>query len=755
MYIDNARNANLNRDFIDEFGGFNHNLKIGENEFYDIENMSSENYPLLSSRGTFKSVGNEQTPYRALGCNDSKSWGVYEEYDSGHYNLILHTTEVEQGVWTLGEVKDENHGKERQMINFGAYIIVMPDKFYFNTADYTDYGSIEKVFRNIDEEEHYNRWYVVKPCDIDGNEYVADLYDATEPSTENLPDGYIWYDLNEKVIKQWSNSYSMWITPTIYHKYRIQGIGIFKEGDGVKIRRYHDNEEYSMTTTIVKAYSNGEAPISETPPMDADYIIIPSADDMTIHWKNWHGATTNVTLYNQWRNLLSVEQKMPKMDYLIECQGRLWGCRYGDTQTDETRQYRSKKYFDTTQPVQTDWLVQINTADNGETIGDVLTYWLYGDEYNRITSGASVSIYEKTSDHIIFSVTATNFTGNININVNYTVLKTQKLNEIYSSKQQDFKCWDYFQGTALDSYTVSIGASGRFTGAINFNGKPLFSKEDRMFVIYGNYPAQYQLQENIFEGVEYNAHKSMVVYNGVLYYKGRHGIYAYNGGLPQKISYALGNLRFESKNVSLGTVNPLVFAPVCAGAFDGIYYVSLFNDNKAHIFKYDIEKGIWHKGASGVWTNGRFTPYIPMQMTSYITTQEELVSSGLITLLIHNSQSAPFTKLASLEDDALPITYDNWYAETGLIGLNTPDMKYMTKVTIRYKGDCTIKIKYDSVGEWETVAELSGGTTSKTFDIIPDRVDHFQLRFEGDGEFYLYSMAKTISMGSDITYGNV
>ena len=40
------------REVIDTFGGYNHNPRIGEAEFYDMENMTSSFYPTISSRKT-------------------------------------------------------------------------------------------------------------------------------------------------------------------------------------------------------------------------------------------------------------------------------------------------------------------------------------------------------------------------------------------------------------------------------------------------------------------------------------------------------------------------------------------------------------------------------------------------------------------------------------------------------------------------------------------------------------------------------
>ena len=46
------------RTIVDVFGGYNHNHRINDGEFYDENNMSSHNYPVLSTRqkrGLYKS----------------------------------------------------------------------------------------------------------------------------------------------------------------------------------------------------------------------------------------------------------------------------------------------------------------------------------------------------------------------------------------------------------------------------------------------------------------------------------------------------------------------------------------------------------------------------------------------------------------------------------------------------------------------------------------------------------------------------
>jgi hypothetical protein len=38
------------REMIDVFKGYNHNLRIGSGEFYDMKNLTSDHYPVLSPR---------------------------------------------------------------------------------------------------------------------------------------------------------------------------------------------------------------------------------------------------------------------------------------------------------------------------------------------------------------------------------------------------------------------------------------------------------------------------------------------------------------------------------------------------------------------------------------------------------------------------------------------------------------------------------------------------------------------------------
>lgn len=55
------------RDMVDVFGGYNHNLRIRDGEFYDMQNLTGEHYPILSPRGEKRRVrgtGGSHRPHR-------------------------------------------------------------------------------------------------------------------------------------------------------------------------------------------------------------------------------------------------------------------------------------------------------------------------------------------------------------------------------------------------------------------------------------------------------------------------------------------------------------------------------------------------------------------------------------------------------------------------------------------------------------------------------------------------------------------
>lgn len=579
MKYPKLRAAEASRQMVDVFKGYNHNLRISDGEFFDMKNMTSDYYPVLSPR---KKRGVYATPGSPTGliAKDSLCYVDGAAFVMNEYRVDL-------------GLSDE----PKQLISMGAYVIIMPDKKWINTLDLTEYGSIEATFESTADVSF-------SLCTVDGADYTDVVVSATEPAEpENLA---LWIDTSSTphILKQYSATSAMWVqVPTTYIKIASAGIGAaFEVYDGVTISGIKAEALQDLNAAMV-IWAKGD-----------DYIVVTGILDAVITQTPEDGAIT-------------VERKMPYMDFITESENRLWGCRYG-------------------------------VAANGEVV-----------------------------------------------------------NEIYASKLGDFKNWNCFMGLTTDSYAASCGTDGQFTGAITHLGYPLFFKENCVHKVYGNYPANFQIQTTACRGVQRGCEKSLAIVNETLFYKARSGVCAYDGSLPTEASYALGN---EAYSEAVG------------GSHGNKYYITMKDAaGVSHLFVYDTGKGMWHKEDD-------------LLADCFCDCRGELyaISDGKI-----------ITMLGTGTQDAEPV---EWMVETGEIGITSPDMKYISRLTVRLSLDIGSVVRflaqYDLMDEWDEVCVLEG-TSLRSFSIPirPRRCDYMKLRIEGVGNAKIYSVTKTIEQGSELS----
>ena len=291
------------------------------------------------------------------------------------------------------------------------------------------------------------------------------------------------------------------------------------------------------------------------------------------------------------------------------------------------------------------------------------------------------------------------------------------VNELYASKLGDFKNWHCFEGLSTDSYAVSVGSDGPFTGAINYLGHPVFFKENCLHKVYGNYPAQYQVQDTQCRGVQKGCDRSLAIVNEILYYKARSGVCVYDGSLPSEISQAFGDVNYHN---------------AVAGSLGNKYYISMADDNEQwHLFVYDSLKGMWHREddtRAEAFCNCRGDLYY----IDYATKQIKTVRGTGVP------ESAPI----------------EWQAVSGIIGTDSPDKKYISRIDVRmllqFGSRVSFFAEYDSSGKWEHLYSADG-VNLKTFavPVKTKRCDHMRLKIIGKGDAQIFSICKTIEQGSD------
>lgn len=292
--------------------------------------------------------------------------------------------------------------------------------------------------------------------------------------------------------------------------------------------------------------------------------------------------------------------------------------------------------------------------------------------------------------------------------------------EIYACKLGDPTNWRDFSGLASDSYAVTVGSAGDFTGCCTFGGNVLFFKEDMLHKVMGQRPSNFQINDSPIRGVQKGCEKSLCVVNESLIYKSRESICVFDGGTPMDVSDALGVIDYDS---------------AAAGAQGDRYYISMRGEDGAwQMFVFDEVKGLWFRE-----DNTHATSFAALGGQLYY-----LDENGRMMAVRGNAEAG-----AALED-----AFD-WYAETGDMLVNMPDNKYVSRIQIRAgveKGSkLRLEAQYDSSGEWTTIMEKTyTKKASFTAPIIPMRCDHVRLRISGVGRSCVYAISKEIERGSEI-----
>ena len=610
------------RQMSDAFLGYNHNLRISENEFYDMKNLTSDSYPVLSPR-KLRGVYEDKGSFKGLISKDALC------YVDGS-DFVINKYAIDMGL----------NDKPKQLVSMGAYVIILPDKKYINTQNHSDRGDIEAhVTTPINANVSFQL------CKMDGAIYEnADpnqkipKESETEPYTDIEPkkkDKYLWIDTSTTphTLKQYSSESSVWVAiATTYVKITCPGLN--KDSDGNEIFKQYDGVTISGITSEALKDLNSATTIWSC---DEDSIVVT-------------GILDKVTTQN---TPICISRWMPDFDFLIESKNRLWGCLYG----------------------------MVEDA-NGEMRGQYM-----GKAYDTKTG--------KTKD----------------------VYSSEAVNAIYACKLGDFKNWNAFMGLSTDSYAVSVGTDGQFTGAITHMDHPCFFKENVLHKIYGDYPAKYQIQETACRGVQKGCERSLAIVNEVLFYKSRGGVCAYDGSLPEEVSTQFGNERYSN---------------AVAGSHGNKYFISMMDaKGQYHLFVYDMAKGMWHKEDN-------------LHAECFCSNDEELyvIADGKI-----------ITMFGSDTKDTEPV---EWMAQTGEIGLSSPDMKYISRMNVRMSlaigSTVDFYIQYDLSDEWERIHTMTS-TSLRSFSvpIRPKRCDHMKLKIVGNGEAKIYSITKTIEQGSELS----
>lgn len=633
---------------VNVFGGLNRALRIGDGQFSDMKNMTSDHYPVLATRDR------RGKPYAAVATNPRwvttaavGNGGVYQpvwvdDVDDGNGGTVLGLVLAYPDTASIKKYPlglDPN--TEKQIVAVGAYLIVTPDMMYVNTVDEADYGTLYDGPDAASGIGYLTANMVM--CDEHGvlPVYIQAVAPEEEQENTTFPNGILWQKTGEADgLYRWDDENRRWVkSATSYVKVTVGGYveGVatvlsclpftkpLKAGDALVVSGMSKTAE-----GVTVGVTDGAHVVSWVEDFQADLEAGTTGAGQSFVLEGTLTSSFEDFGYNE-LNPVKVSRYLPCMDFVTTANNRLFGCRYGD---------------------------------NG--LGSFV-------------------------------------------------------NEIYVSARGDFLRWGIGDGSDDGPAIISIGEDGVWSGAIAYNGYPTFFKERWMAVIGGDSPATYTVRDAACMGVGRFSSKSLAVVNNILYYKSNGPIMAYDGTAPVPVSEALGRLNGWPRAVG--------------GAAGGKYYVSIqtFNRTDPHLYVLDTERGLWHREdateAESMAADGENLYFVAVKR-----------ESGAVTRTLWRTRNED----AEAETDRMP-----WYAETGIIGLETDDKKQITKLTVKLHleqgATARVSVQYDSEGIWKQVWAVNEAVLrTVSVPIVPMRCDHLKLRLEGTGGCRIYSITKTL-----------
>ena len=612
MILSNRNGLKNTRNMLRVFGGLNETYSCTEAEYSAGINFSARNFPALSTR----------LPRRKL-REEADLNGMY------HLNGLL-TVCGRDLVYTPDDrdemevtLKDAVENGRKTLVGIGTRILIFPDKLAFDTAS-REVSALGAVWSGKNASVEF------APCDAEGKVYEVSGCGPAEP--DKPTDGQLFLRVedpekpwsSESTLEVYSEASGNWSAVVLdYCRISAKGVGT----------------DFAAEDTVTLTGSAAEQ-AGQWNELDGDRIVYDAgADALRVkadpggEW--FYGRLTRTGAAVRWVSLdgsvsrefvsaevVELERRVPDMDYLTECDNRVWGC-------------------------------------------------------------------------------------------------SNKENVIYACKLGDPTNWFSYRGIAADSYAVTVGSDGPFTGAATCMGYALFFKENTLHKLYGSKPSDFQLSSLRCRGVARNAARSLCVLNETLYYLSPDGVMAWDGSIPAKVSAALDAGRLANVKQAVG------------GALDGRYYLHVSRENEVRLLVYDTERGLWHEedvcsfemastgGQLYLWDGRALWAADPSRETSGQRSEE-------------TEQGVEFA------------------LTTGDLGLDSPEERYLSRLTLRLdaasRSRVTVEVSYDG-GPWENAAALTveGPRRNCDLHLVPRRCASLRLRLWGYGQITLRSLAKTFS----------
>lgn len=734
---------------IQEFKGLNQKDFSSDDEYIDMLNMTSDEYPYLSPRDSYKSRGyltNPEIMVAGTCVFDDDIYTVQYQKVQGQVTGCYLYKNMEKVLINNNPVALDNNANDRQMVKFGAYVVIYPDNVMYNTQKNTITNmSYEQTFTSSNGSTLYL-------SDKEGVPFIFDLItrDSTyTPETDQNFSFIAAYAEQATNVREIDGMISLHLYLNYFYDYFCQFLpGRTQSYNGEQDRSLYQANICLDKERFLKLYKGTTYPC---------FVIEKSGNNHVVkRYEQQSNAWYPVETFLSWRINTSdydkIRDKVKVGDFV-----KLDALDGSNAELDETSFNGKPEHWKLIEALRKGIKVEnVIVDDTHDSV--ILVFANSQFDYIKVlqergnrfvwkTTGGSGSVSARTELAIVYNILL--FPGGTNTatlaskvtlsksvpDMDYITVSANRIwgcssdnHEIYACKQGDATSWYNFGGLASDSYAVTIASEGDFTGAITYNEMPYFFKENICYGIYGNKPSNYQVQQFKCRGVENGAYQTLCQKDGYVYYKSKLGVERFNGN----------NSALISENLDLKG-----YTGQCAEICEDKLFVNMLKGT-TKCYVYDIKKGMWHKEK---------LPYnarkVLVNMGGNLYLIYDLISRTCIDKIYgHSAETATWLTTAS-ED--IP----EWYVVSGEFNANSMLNKYVERFLFELKleegAQVEISFSYNNSDEWEKVYKTKNHQQKKLIKvpIVPKRLERMRYKIAGKGMAKIYSILMTIEGGSE------
>ena len=314
MTLPYVNEINQNIEYVQSFSGYNHNLRCGEGQFYDMENMTGDYAPVLSTRSLRSQLLVLQNAPQGMFCKDYV-------YYIANGNLVWGT--ASGNTWTeIGRLSNclTTTGR-KQVADIGAKVLILPDKKIFDVDTHTlseatfiyEDNTWTRVVSGVSYTTYGKLQFTPSTLEGDPVTYTAS---ATEPSDTSV----YWLNTVTKKVLRYNSAESMW--------QQLDNVYLRVE----PILEY--NESVGAGTDAQTWLNNFKTQINKLKDYDTVNLTIDTYDDSygklggdTVIFHVGNGFFTIVGIQPaQFSTGFQCKNRFPQMSYITALNNRIWGC---------------------------------------------------------------------------------------------------------------------------------------------------------------------------------------------------------------------------------------------------------------------------------------------------------------------------------------------------------------------------------------------------------------------------------------------